>query len=248
VRPPARLYVENHRGKRLPRTLGFVLVAGGAISAATVALMDRAGVHAAGWVACGAGVLVFGAGLMDDLTAGGPRGLFGHLRALAAGHVTTGIVKLFVVGAASLVAVAAGPERGGLVRISGVVLIAGAANVWNGLDVRPARACKFSYPAFVAVGAFPWPLAPFVPGVALAALLILPWDAGERAMLGDSGANLLGFTVGMSIYHALPNDAVWIAGAIALVLNLLAETLTLSRLIDAVPPLRWFDRLGGLPG
>jgi hypothetical protein len=27
-------------------------------------------------------------------------------------------------------------------------------------------------------------------------------------------------------------------------LNVLADTVTLSRVIDAVPPLRWFDRLG----
>ncbi len=247
VRVPERLYAENHRGKRVPRTLGFALAGGGAISTGMVALFDRAGVGAAGWVACGASVLVFVAGLVDDLTPGGPRGLSGHLRALVAGHVTSGIVKLFVVGASSLVAVAAGPQRGGIVRISGVVLIAGAANLWNGLDVRPGRACRFSYPAFVSVGAFPWPLAPFVPGIALAALLVLPWDTGERAMLGDSGANLLGFAVGIAIYYALPNDVVWIAAAVALVLNLLAETVTLSRLIDVVPPLRWFDRLGRLP-
>ncbi|HZB02272.1 MAG TPA: hypothetical protein VE800_09215, partial [Actinomycetota bacterium] len=30
-------------------------------------------------------------------------------------------------------------------------------------------------------------------------------------------------------------------------LNLLAETLTLSRAISAVPPVRWADRLGKLP-
>jgi len=30
-------------------------------------------------------------------------------------------------------------------------------------------------------------------------------------------------------------------------LNVLAETVTFSRTIEAVPPLRWFDRLGRLP-
>jgi UDP-N-acetylmuramyl pentapeptide phosphotransferase/UDP-N-acetylglucosamine-1-phosphate transferase len=194
------------------------------------------------------GSLLFVAGLVDDLTPSGPRGLRGHLAALTRGNVSTGIVKLFVVGAAALLVVAAGPERGGAVRISGVILIAGAANLWNGLDVRPARALKFSYPAFLAVGAFAWALAPFVPGVAVAALLILPWDAGERAMLGDAGANLLGFSVGTMTYYSLPNDAIWVAALMVVILTVAAETVTLSRLIAAVPPLRWYDRIGRLPG
>jgi hypothetical protein len=242
-----RLHVENHRGTWVPRTLGFALAGGGVLSASTISALDRAGVSSTGWVACGAAGLVFLAGLMDDLTPSGPRGLLGHLTALARGQVSTGVVKLFVIGASSLVLVAAGPERGGVVRISGVVLIAGAANLWNGLDVRPGRALKFSYPAFLAVGGFAWPLAPFVPGVALAALLILPWDVGERAMLGDSGANLLGFAIGIMTYYVLPNDALWTAAAVTVILTVLAETVTLSRLIDALPPLRWYDRIGRLP-
>jgi hypothetical protein len=35
-----------------------------------------------------------------------------------------------------------------------------------------------------------------------------------------------------------------VGAAVAVALNVLAEILTLSRLIDAVAPLRWFDRLG----
>ncbi len=34
---------------------------------------------------------------------------------------------------------------------------------------------------------------------------------------------------------------------IAVVVNAVAETVTLSRVIEAVPPLRWFDGLGRLP-
>ena len=38
-----------------------------------------------------------------------------------------------------------------------------------------------------------------------------------------------------------------VAAAIAVVINAVAETVTLSRVIEAVPPLRWFDALGRLP-
>jgi hypothetical protein len=66
-------------------------------------------------------------------------------------------------------------------------------------------------------------------------------------MLGDAGANLLGFAVGIALVTGA-SDAVLVALAAALVvLNVMAETVTLSRVIDVVPPLRWLDRLGRLP-
>ena len=42
---------------------------------------------------------------------------------------------------------------------------------------------------------------------------------------------------------------VWLIAAVLVVvgLNVLAETVTFTRTIDAIPPLRWFDRLGRLP-
>jgi len=113
--------------------------------------------------------------------------------------------------------------------------------------VRPGRAVKFGLLGIPAVAAADWALAPFAPGVLLAALLVLPWDAGERAMLGDVGANLLGFSIGVATFHALGDGQVVVAAALAVALNVLADTVTLSSVIDAVPPLRWFDRLGTRP-
>jgi hypothetical protein len=238
----ARLTVRNHRGAEVPAVLGFVLAAGGLVSTMSVAAFDR--VPAAGWIAAAGAGLVFVAGLVDDLTPAGPRGLRAHVRGLAEGHVSSGIVKLIVVTAVAVVTVAAGPPRTSSARLTGVILISGAANVWNGLDVRPGRAVKFSLLAAPAVLACPWPSAPFAPGVALAALLVLPWDVGERAMLGDAGANLLGLAVGVALYGALTDAQVAVAAVVAVGLNALGETFTLTRAIDAVPPLRWYDRLG----
>ena len=243
---PDRLFIENHRGRRVPRILGFVLAAGGAIGAVAVGVSDH--VPAAGWIAAAGAVFVVAAGLLDDLSSNGPRGLRGHLRALTAGHVGTGIVKLFTIVAVAVVTVASSPSgRSGSVRLSGVILIAAATNLWNGLDVRPGRALKFGYLAAPALLTCGWPSVPFAPGVLLASVLVLPWDVGERAMLGDTGANLLGFTIGVALFDALTDTQVVVAAGIGVILNVLAETVTLSRLIDAVPPLRWYDRLGGAP-
>jgi hypothetical protein len=80
-----------------------------------------------------------------------------------------------------------------------------------------------------------------------AAAAILGPDLRERGMLGDSGANLLGFLAGAEIVRRLPE--VWLipAALVVIGLNVLAETVTFTRTIDAIPPLRWFDRLGRLP-
>jgi hypothetical protein len=240
-----RLLVENLRGVAVPVTLGFALLAGGAVSAVAVGIVDRVG--AEGWIAAAGAGLVFSAGLVDDLMPGGPRGLRGHLHAISQGHVSTGIVKLVVVTAVAVVTVASSVGRPGWVRIAGVLLLAACANLWNGLDVRPGRALLFAYLAAPAFGACPWSGAPFVPGVGVAAVLVLPLDAGERAMLGDAGANLLGFTVGVALYSALTDTQVVVAALVAVALNVVADTVTLSRVIDAVAPLRWFDRLGRRP-
>ena len=242
-----RLLVENHRGERVPASLGLVLIGPGA-AAGALAAWAVAGEPATGsWVGGLGSLLVLGAGLVDDLAPPGPRGLRGHLRALAEGRVTTGVVKAFVIGAASVVTVAAWPAASPLVRALGAVLLAASANLWNGLDVRPGRALKaFLVVGGVAVAADPGVLraAPTVAGALAASLPALALDLRERAMLGDAGANLLGFTAGLALYAALPPAGVAAAAAGAVALNLVAETATLSRLIDAVPPLRWADRLG----
>ena len=139
-----RLAVANHRGVMVPRTLGLWLAGAALVSSAAVAAFGDTSVSRAGWGALAATMLVFAAGLIDDLVPDGPRGIREHVGALASGHVSTGIVKVLVIVASSVVAVALQPERSGWIRLAGVVLVAACANAWNGLDVRPGRAIKFA--------------------------------------------------------------------------------------------------------
>ena len=244
-----RLRSRNYRGELVPRVLGFWLLGSVALAALVIELTARAagrsGVDAAGWASTAASALVLGAGLIDDLGPAGPRGLRNHLRALASGHVTTGILKLIVAAGAAAVVVALEPERGGAVELLGVVLIAACTNLWNALDVAPGRALKafLVVDALVVVAAAPSE-APGVAGLLAAAPVALVWDLRERAMLGDAGSNLLGFTAGLGLYLSLPDVAVAIAAAVAAALNVLGDVVSLSRLIESCPPLRWFDRLG----
>jgi len=90
-----RLLVENHRGVPVPRVLGIALAIDAVVWTLVVATITDVGV--AGWGALGGLLLVFGAGLIDDLAPQGPRGLRDHLRSVASGRVTTGLIKVVVI-------------------------------------------------------------------------------------------------------------------------------------------------------
>jgi UDP-GlcNAc:undecaprenyl-phosphate GlcNAc-1-phosphate transferase len=243
-----RLATENYRGVLLPRGLGIWLASCAAASPIVVAGVVRVGVE--GWGTLGAVLLVGVAGLVDDLFPVGPRGLRNHLRHLFAGHVSTGLLKLLVAVGASAAVVALQPRRGIAFELAGVLLLAASTNLWNGLDVAPGRALKAFLPV-AAVVLLVWPSIarlPYMPGLAVGAAAALPFDLRERAMLGDGGSNLLGFAAGVGLFTVLPDAGVVAAALIAAALNVLADTITLSRLIDASPPLRWVDSLGRLRG
>ena len=241
-----KLRSRNHRGVELPLTLGPMLAAAATIG---VSIWWLAGLPTEGQLAPAAGCLaVFAAGLVDDVAPPGPRGIRDHLRALASGRVSTGVVKLIISVGAAVVAVAALDRGPASSRAAAVIVTAGSANVWNSLDVRPGRALK----GFVLAASF-W-LVPGIPGrlaamsgLVVAAPAALGLDLRERAMLGDSGSNLLGFAVGIQLAATIPTWSMVPVAALVTGLNLLAETFTFSRAIEAAAPLRWFDRLGRMP-
>ena len=186
-----RLLVENHRGVLVPRVLGVALAIDAAVWTLVLATIEDVG--AAGWGALGGLLLVFGAGLVDDLAPAGPRGLREHLRSVASGHMTTGLLKVAVIAGSAVLVIALQPERPTSVAVLGVVLLAACSNVWNGLDVVPGRSLKaFLLPALAfAIWGTPSD-APAVVGLLVGAIVVLPFDLRETAMLGDAGANLLG--------------------------------------------------------
>jgi UDP-N-acetylmuramyl pentapeptide phosphotransferase/UDP-N-acetylglucosamine-1-phosphate transferase len=191
--------------------------------------------------------IVFLAGFYDDHRPGIHRGLRGHLVQLARGRVTPGTVKLV----AALVAgglIAAVSGSGAIRSVLGVPVMAGAANLWNLLDVRPGRAIKYfilvAVPLVIVTPAADYRL---IGSATLAVACLGLWmDLREQAMLGDAGSNLLGLVAGIGVFHLRSIVGLALALAAILVLHLVAETVTLSRVIQGTPPLRWFDRLGRL--
>jgi UDP-N-acetylmuramyl pentapeptide phosphotransferase/UDP-N-acetylglucosamine-1-phosphate transferase len=186
-------------------------------------------------------------GLVDDLTAfGDDRGFKGHLGALREGRVTTGMLKLVGGASIAVVLVATHGFKSGRTVLVDAMLIALAANLGNLLDRAPGRTIKFGLAAYVpiafAIGGAPIGIA--IAPVMGAAFGLLGDDLRERVMLGDTGANVIGAVLGLAVVLG-SRDSIRLGVMLTLLaLNVAAELVSFSRVIDAVPPLRWFDRLG----
>jgi UDP-GlcNAc:undecaprenyl-phosphate/decaprenyl-phosphate GlcNAc-1-phosphate transferase len=237
----------NHRGEPVTLLEGPA-VALGAVAAVFLS-SERTRFSARTVLAlAGAGAGALGFGVYDDLAGSGKRrGLRGHLGALAHGEVTTGAVKLGGLGASGLAsALLLGGEPADLAVNAG--LVAGGANLLNLFDLRPGRAIKVATAsaALIAAGggaagrrAVAAPLG--------AALALLPEDLGERAMLGDAGANAIGAMLGGAAAASLPRPAriALLAGIVAL--TGASEKVSFTKVIERTPPLRWLDMLGRRP-
>ncbi|MDX6369770.1 MAG: hypothetical protein QOG93_1272 [Gaiellaceae bacterium] len=159
-------------------------------------------------------------GLADDLWSGPERGFRAHLRS----RRTTGVLKLVGIPLVGLLATR---------RVSGGLLVGLAANVLNQLDTKPGRALKAYLAAAVAVDA---PVG--------FAVLLLPYDLREMAMLGDGGSNALGALLGLNSVKRFTGRGQWVAiGALA-GLTILGERTSIGAMIERTPGFAAIDRLG----
>jgi UDP-N-acetylmuramyl pentapeptide phosphotransferase/UDP-N-acetylglucosamine-1-phosphate transferase len=246
----------NYRQREVVAGLGLLLPIGLLAWAAPLAVAARADPLRAGRAGLlapsGLAVVVAGLaflvlGLVDDLVEdpAGSRGFRGHLRALGSGRLTGGGIKLLGGALAGLLAASlATPEdRPTWAVLLGGVVVASAANLANLLDLRPGRCAKVFLPLWLVgclldPGGGTWSA-----GLAGAALAALPFDLREEGMLGDAGANALGAVVG-TLVLAGPLWLLWAAAALLLALQLAAERVSFSRVIEGNRVLRAADRLG----
>jgi UDP-GlcNAc:undecaprenyl-phosphate/decaprenyl-phosphate GlcNAc-1-phosphate transferase len=243
----------NYRNRTVPTAGGLYIVLAVLVIEGGRSVLGAIGVGAeSGLTEARSAVLfaVFGfgfLGLVDDLAAvGSDRGFRGHLGALRRGRVTTGLLKLVGGAAVAIVLVATPGFKSGRTLIVDAMLIALAANLGNLLDRAPGRTIKFGLVAYVpiAIVVGTAPIGVAIAPVIGAALGLLGDDLRERLMLGDTGANVIGAVLGLAVVLG-SRDSVRLAVMLMLLAaNVAAELVSFSRVIDAVAPLRWFDRLG----
>jgi UDP-GlcNAc:undecaprenyl-phosphate GlcNAc-1-phosphate transferase len=202
---------------------------------------------------------VLALGLLDDTLApdgsvgvaggggdgGGPRGWRGHGAAALRGELSTGTLKAAgSLGLALLAMSYLGLSNGRWLLAAGVLVL--ATNAFNLLDLRPGRATK----AFVLLGAGLtigsaglrplWALGLFAAPALVAGL----YDLRERAMLGDTGANLLGALAGLWLVLTLSGTGQLVALVLLAGITVYGELRSISALIERTPLLRQLDSLG----
>jgi hypothetical protein len=211
-------------------------------------------VVALGFFALGAIDDLLGRPPSPDATATPPsaaaaaKGLKGHGRALRRGVVTGGVLKAAGGGVLGLVAGALWEQSLWAALLDGLVVALGA-NLLNLLDLRPGRAAKAFLLCAIALlfaGVGPGSL-PLLCAAVVAVLVWLPLDLGERAMLGDAGANLLGGLAGGVAARELATQSKLTIAVVLVLLTLASERWSFTAVIERTRPLRWVDGLGRLP-
>ncbi len=250
----AGLVRENYRGARLAFPLGAILATAALVALAPLAFLDdRADLDLLDpdlrrWIPYLLGVAFLG--FLDDSLGRGeavetPRGWRGHVRALREGRLSTGAIK--AIGALALAAyVVSGRGLESWRYLADVALLLLATNAFNLLDLRPGRAEKglALLGAGLCLGA--WTLLPLdLLGIFAGPILVgARFTLRERAMLGDTGSNLVGAVAGVWLLTTLDGDARLIALFAVAALTVYGELRSISRAVESVPPLRWLDSLG----
>jgi UDP-GlcNAc:undecaprenyl-phosphate/decaprenyl-phosphate GlcNAc-1-phosphate transferase len=256
----------NFRGRELPFPFGVMVVAAALLALIPLALLQELA-HARVFHSESRMIAVYVLGvamlgLMDDKLETGrcvrsvwevgslailrraPRGWRGHAMAVLRGQPSTGMLKAAgSLGLALFALSGTGRSNARYLLAAGVLVL--ATNVFNLLDLRPGRAAK----AFVLLGACLtigagvralWALGLF----AAPALVAGVYDLRERAMLGDTGANLLGALAGLWLVLTLPGTGQLIALALLAAITVYGELRSISALVERTPGLRQLDSWG----
>lgn len=258
----------NYRGRWLPYPFGVLIVAAALIALIPLVLLGKL----AGSTVFHPEVLLIAVyalgvatlGLIDDTlgedragpstprsrSASSPtrptrRGWRGHGRAALRGELSTGALKAAgSLGLALFAMSFEGLSKPRWLLAVGVLVL--ATNAFNLLDLRPGRAIKafFLLGAGLTLGSLAvrplWSLGLFVAPALVAGL----YDLRERAMLGDTGANLLGALAGLWLVLTLSGMGQLVALGLLAAITVYGELRSISGFIERTPGLRALDSWG----
>lgn len=239
----------NWRDRALPFPFGVLIAAAAIVALVPLALLQELTsadvLHPELGIAVIYTLGVALLGLIDDSLGGAPRGWRGHGGAVLAGSFSTGALKAAgSLGLALYVMSGRGLSAGRYLLAAAVLVL--ATNAFNLLDLRPGRSVK----AFVLLGAGLtlgamdarplWTLGLFAAPVLVAGV----YDLRERAMLGDTGANVIGGLAGLWLVLSLSGTGQAIAAALLALITIYGEFRSISSLVERTPGLRTLDSWG----
>ena len=188
---------------------------------------------------------MFFAGALDDLIGNrNVSGLKGHFKSLFKGELTTGGFKALFGGFVGLV-VSVCISSSIVDIIVNTLIIALSTNLMNLFDLRPGRAIKaylvIMIPIYITLTGY----------TKVFPLLILPnvlayfnTDLKARGMMGDTGSNVLGISIGvlMALGYGIKVRLAWLVFLI--LMHFITEKFSLTKIIEKNRVLKFIDNLG----
>ena len=188
---------------------------------------------------------MFFAGALDDLIGNrNVSGLKGHFKSLFKGKLTTGGFKALFGGFVGLI-ISVCISKNIADIIVNTLVIALSTNLMNLFDLRPGRAIKvylvIIIPIYITLTGY----------TKVFPLLILPnvlayfnIDLKARGMMGDTGSNVLGISIGvlMALGYGIKVRLAWLVFLI--LMHLITEKFSLTKIIEKNRVLKFIDNLG----
>ena len=184
-------------------------------------------------------------GILDDIIGNRDvSGLKGHFKSLFKGNLTTGGFKALFGGFVGILISVAISKN--IIDIGiNTLIIALSTNLMNLLDLRPGRAIKvyllLAIVIFLTIAGYPKGLLLLiVPSV----LVYFTHDLKAKAMMGDTGSNVLGISIGILVAmgYGLGVRVGWLVFLIFI--HLLTEKYSLTKIIEQNKFLNFIDKLG----
>lgn len=196
------------------------------------------------------GISLFG--LIDDVFGTrGASGLMGHFKKLfIQREITTGALKALAGGVIAFYVSLGLVEGSGITRwlmvFENTLIIALSTNAVNLLDLRPGRAAKgfLVAAALMTILGLAKPPLLCLAVVAGSVIAFIREDLKARAMMGDTGSNMLGLTLGYTAVYIF--DGPLKMGFLILLISfhLVTERYSLTKIIERNRFLNYLDMLG----
>lgn len=190
-------------------------------------------------------ICMFFAGILDDIIGNRDvSGLKGHFKSLFKGNLTTGGFKA-VFGGFIGVLISLSISKSIPNIIINTLIIALSTNLMNLLDLRPGRAIKVYLVIIISI------FVTLTGYIKVLPLLILPnvlayfnFDLKAKAMMGDTGSNVLGISIGilMVFGYSFNIRIIWLVFLV--LIHLLTEKYSLTKIIENNKILNFIDKLG----
>ncbi len=236
----------NYKGEMIPVSMGIVFLPMIIINGIIVAFFTIDAISMLCLFLFIFGMMaMFFAGIIDDTIGNRDvSGLKGHFKSLFKGKLTTGGFKALFGGFVGLI-ISVSISKNIIDIIINTLIIALSTNLMNLFDLRPGRAIKVYLVIMITI------FITLTGYIKILPLIILPnvlayfnFDLKAKAMMGDTGSNVLGISIGilMAFGYTLNVRIGWLVFLV--LIHVLTEKFSLTKIIEKNKVLNFIDRLG----